>query len=167
MSKEKIYILVVEDEPEVLDAIVRDISDFEKMFPIEMADTAEEARELIESILEDGNRIGLILCDHVLPGENGVELMVEMQKSEETEPTRKVLITGQAGLEETVRAVNEAGLKQYIAKPWEKSELVKITKNLLTDYVIEETENPMRYMQLLDAERIADHIRKAKDITDN
>lgn len=167
MNKEKIYILVVEDEPEVLDAIVRDISEFEKVFPIEMADTAEEAGDLIHSILDEGNRIGLILCDHVLPGQNGVELMVEMQKSEDTESTRKVLITGQAGLEETVRAVNEANLKHYIAKPWEKEELVGITRDLLTDYVIEETENPMQYMQVLDAGRIADHIRKAKDVTDN
>lgn len=77
------------------------------------------------------------------------------------------MITGQAGLEETVRAVNEASLKHYIAKPWEKDELVKITRNLLTEYVLEETENPMMYMQVLDAERIADHIRKEKDVTDN
>lgn len=167
MSKQHIYILVVEDEPEVLDAIVRDISEFEKQFPIEMADTAEEARELIHSILEAGNSIGLILCDHVLPGQNGVELMVEMQKTEGTEHTKKVLITGQAGLEETVRAVNEADLKHYIAKPWEKKDLVDISRELLTDFVLEETENPMKYMQVLDAERIADHIRKAKDITDS
>lgn len=165
--EEKIYILVVEDEPEVLDAIVRDLSEFEEIFPIEMADTAEEARELIQSIHGDDDHIGLILCDHVLPGQNGVELLVEMQKDPITESTRKVLITGQAGLSETVRAVNEADLKHYIGKPWEKEELVRITRLLLTDYVIENVENPMPYMQILDSERIADHIRKNKGITDN
>lgn len=94
MSNEKIYILVVEDEPEVLDAIVRDISEFEKLFPVEMADTAEEAREQIDTILNEGDRIGLILCDHVLPGQNGVELMVEMEKSEKTESTKKSFDNG-------------------------------------------------------------------------
>lgn len=164
--EKKIYILVVEDEPEVLDAIVRDISAFESHFVIEMADTAEEAREIIQSILEEGNEIGLILCDHVLPGDNGVELLVEMQNNADTESTRKVLITGQAGLQETVRAVNEADLQHYIAKPWEKEELVEIVKIQLTDYVLEHESNPMPYMSVLDGERIAEQIRKGKSVTD-
>ena len=162
----KIYILVVEDEPEVLDSIVRDITMFESFFPIEMADTAEEARELIQEIIDNDDEIGLILCDHVLPGDNGVELLVEMQKNSETLKTRKVLITGQAGLQETVRAVNEADLKHYIAKPWQKEDLLNIVTELLTDYVIENTENPLSFMQVLDGERIADHIRKSGGLTD-
>jgi DNA-binding NtrC family response regulator len=164
--EKKIYILVVEDEPEVLDAIVRDISAFESHFVVEMADTAEEAREIIQSILDEGNEIGLILCDHVLPGDNGVELLVEMQKNADTESTRKVLITGQAGLQQTVRAVNEANLQHYIAKPWEKEELVDIVKTRLTDYVLEQISNPMPYMSVLDGGRIAEQIRKGKTVTD-
>lgn len=163
----KIFILVVEDEPEVLDSIVRDISDFESFFPIEMADTAEEARELIQEILDREDEVGLILCDHVLPGDNGVELLVEMQNSEETRKTRKVLITGQAGLKETVRAVNEAELRHYIAKPWEKEELINIVTEMLTDYVLENVKQPLRYMQVLDGERIAEYIRKGGGLTDN
>ncbi|MFO7846001.1 MAG: response regulator [Balneolaceae bacterium] len=162
-----IHLFVVEDEPEVLDAIVRDIEEFEEHFPIEIADTAEEARDLIQSVLDDGNLIGLILCDHVLPGQNGVELLVEMQNNPATERTRKVLITGQAGLDETVRAINDADLKHYIAKPWEKAELLSITRKLLTDYVIEQVENPMPYMSILETDRIADHLRKNKGITDS
>jgi len=165
MSK-KIYILVVEDEPEVLDAIVRDISDFEDFFPIEMADTAEEAREIVQDILEKDDGIGLILCDHVLPGDNGVELLVELQHKEETNSTRKVLITGQAGLQETVRAVNEADLKHYIAKPWNKDELVDIVKELLTDYVLDHVDDVLPYMKVLDGGRIAEAIRKGRTVTD-
>jgi response regulator RpfG family c-di-GMP phosphodiesterase len=165
--KHQIYIFVVEDEPEVLDAIVRDLEEFEDSFPIELADSAEEARELIASIINEGHKIGLILCDHVLPGQNGVELLVEMQGDSSTERTRKVLITGQAGLDETVRAVNEADLSHYIAKPWEKAELVGTTRKLLTDFVLEQTENPLEYMSVLDSERIADYIRKGRGITDN
>lgn len=164
--KHKIYIFVVEDEPEVLDAIVRDLEEFEDVFPIEMADTAEEARELINGLTDDGHHIGLIHCDHVLPGQNGVELLVELQKNPATEHTRKVLITGQAGLDETVRAINEADLKHYIAKPWEKSELVGTTRKLLTDYVLDQADNPMEFMSVLDSERIADFIRKGRSITD-
>lgn len=163
----KIYILVVEDEPEVLDSIVRDITEFEEHFVVEMTDTAEEAEELMDSIIDKKKgKIGLILCDHVLPGKNGVELLVEMQKREETKPTRKVLITGQAGLDETIKAVNEADLKHYIAKPWKKEELVEITRKLLTDYVIEQVRDPLPYMNILDSEKIADTLRTGRIITD-
>ena len=165
--KHNIYIFVVEDEPEVLDAIVRDLEEFEDTFPIEMADSAEEARNLLSALTDDGHEIGLILCDHVLPGQNGVELLVEMQDNPSTVQTRKVLITGQAGLDETVRAVNEADLKHYIAKPWKKKELVETTRKLLTDYVLEQTENPMEFMSVLNSQRIADFIRKGRSITDN
>lgn len=164
--EEKIYILIVEDEPDVLDSIVRDLSSFETYFPFELADAAEEAREQIQEILESGNQIGLILCDHVLPGDNGVELLVEMQKNTATSRTRKVLITGQAGLQETVRAVNEADLKHYIAKPWQKEELVKIVRELLTDYVLENVKTPLGFMPILDGERIAESIRQGGGLTD-
>lgn len=164
--EQKIYILVVEDEPDVLDSIVRDLAAFETYFTLEMADAAEEARELIKEILDSEHQIGLILCDHVLPGDNGVELLVEMQNNESTAKTRKVLITGQAGLQETVRAVNEANLKHYIAKPWQKEELVKIVRSLLTDYVLENVKNPLGYMPILDGERIAESIRQGGGLTD-
>lgn len=164
--KSEIYILVIEDEPEVLDSIVRDITEFEEHFNVEMADTAEEAEELIEDITSEDGKIGLVLCDHVLPGKNGVELLVEMQKEEKTKSTRKVLITGQAGLDETVKAVNEADLKHYIAKPWQKEELVQITRDLLTDYVIEHVKDPLPYMKVLDSERIAESLRTGRKMTD-
>src|SRR6056297_4141286 len=164
--KSEIYILVVEDEPEVLDSIVRDITEFEEHFNVEMADTAEEAEALIEEIISENGKIGLVLCDHVLPGKNGVELLVEMQKEEKTKSTRKVLITGQAGLQETVRAVNEADLKHYIAKPWNKDELVNIVKELLTNYVLDHVDDVLPYMKVLDGGRIAEAIRKGRTVTD-
>jgi response regulator RpfG family c-di-GMP phosphodiesterase len=102
----------------------------------------------------------------VLPGKNGVELLVEMQQDDFTRNTKKVLITGQAGLDETVKAVNQADLKHYIAKPWQKEELVSITRRLLTDYVIDHVKDPLPYMQVLDAEKIAEALRSDRKITD-
>ena len=44
-------------------------------------------------------------------------------------------MTGQAGLEDTVRAVNEANLDHYIAKPWDAEALQAIVREQLTEYV--------------------------------
>lgn len=154
-----IYIICVEDEPQVLDVIIRDLGEFEDIFPIELAHSADEARELIKEIKQEGHKIGLALCDHIMPGDNGIDLMIEMQKDPFTENTRKVLVTGQAGLEDTIEAVNKAKLNRYISKPWNPKNLVEIVKDELTQYVILEEKELLRFLPLLDQEKIQEAIR--------
>jgi CheY-like chemotaxis protein len=154
-----IFIICVEDEHQVLDVLLKDLEEFEDVFPIEIASSADEARELIEEVKELGGKIGLILCDHIMPGDNGVDLLIEMKANEFTKDTRKVLITGQAGLEDTVKAVNRAGLNHYIAKPWDKNELAEVVKKELTNFVVNNEENLLPFMTLLDGEKLQEEIR--------
>lgn len=158
----KIYILIVEDELEVMDALVKDLEIFENVFPIETANDTIEAMKVIDYILDHGHKIGLILCDHVLPGKNGVDLLIDLQKNEHTVNSKKVLVTGQAGHEDTILAINKADLDHYVAKPWTEEELNKVVRDQLTDYVIENEKNLLAYMQILDAEKISEAMRKHK-----
>ena len=158
----QIYILVIEDELEVMEALVNDLEDFEENFPVESANNAEEAKKVADHIVDSGNELGLILCDHVLPGKNGVDFMVELQQQPDFKATRKVLVTGQAGLEDTVHAINQAKLDYYIAKPWTKESLSDVVVDQLTDYVIRQNYNPMEYMSVLDNVRLADALRSSK-----
>ncbi len=155
-----IYIICVEDEPQVLDVILRDLADLEEVFPIETAVSADEARELIKEIYRQGGKIGLAICDHVMPGDNGVDLMIEMQQDDFTRETRKVLLTGQAGLDATIEAVNKARLNRYISKPWDPANLMNIAKEELTQYVIDQEKELLPYMQVLDAPRLHEEIRR-------
>lgn len=157
---EKIYILVVEDELEVMEALVRDLEKFEAIFPVEAANNANEATEVIDYIIDHGHKIGLVLCDHILPGKNGVDLLIDMQERPETAKSKKVLVTGQAGHEDTILAINKADLDHYIAKPWSQEELEKVVVNELTDFVIANEKNLLLYMQVLDADRLSDALRK-------
>lgn len=153
-------ILLVEDEPEVANAIAAALASIEAHFPLEIANSAEEAADLVEELQARGQHLGLVLCDHVLPGRQGVEFLVDLQHRPSTAAARKVLLTGQAGLQATVHAVNEAGLNHYIAKPWNNRELVAVCKQQLTDYVIEKEENLLPYLPLLDTERLAEAMRQ-------
>ena len=166
MERSDIYILCIEDEQEVLDAVVRDLEKLEEQFPVETATSAEEAREVIHKLLDEGKKIGLILCDHILPGDNGVELLIELHKDERTHDSRKVLLTGQAGLDDTVRALNEARLHHYIPKPWTREELLEVAVKLLTDFVIDQEENILPYMSTLDAGKLSESIRSRRSISD-
>ncbi len=154
-----IYIICVEDEPQVLDVVVRDLALLEEVFPIEVANSADEARKLIKELKEEGHKIGLALCDHIMPGDKGVDLLIEMQNDPYTEATRKILLTGQAGLEETIEAVNKAKLNRYIAKPWEPQKLVEVAVDELTSYVIAQEKELLPFMAVLDQERLQEAIR--------
>ena len=104
----KIAILCVEDESEVREAVLRDLKPFADAFRIEAAEDVNDARDVLKELADDGVELGIALCDHMMPGESGVEFLVSLQNDENYRDARKVLITGQAGLEDTVRAVNEA-----------------------------------------------------------
>lgn len=149
----KLSILILEDEPEVRAALERDLLQMTPLVRIEPAEDAEDAWEAVSEIVNDGDLLALALCDHRLPGTSGVDFMIELTDDVATENTRKVLVTGQADLEDTVRAVNDANLDHYIAKPWAPNDLVAVVKEQLTDYVIKTGLNPLPYLQVLDAER--------------
>ncbi|MEQ9308210.1 MAG: response regulator [Balneolaceae bacterium] len=162
----QIYILVIEDELEVMDALIKDLEEFEQTFPIESANNTDEANLVVNQIYESGNEIGLILCDHVLPGENGVDFLISLESRKEFHKTRKVLVTGQAGLEDTVKAINNANLNHYIPKPWTKEGFQKVVVNQLTDFIIDKKYNPLKFMATLDAVRLAEAMRN-NTLTDN
>lgn len=156
--KNRIYILCVDDEASVLEAVERDLAPIEDTFPLESASNTQEAREVISRILEEGNKLGLILCDHVMPGQYGVDFLIELNRKPETAKTRKVLLTGQAGLEATIDAVNKANLNHYIAKPWKAADLEQTVRTQLTEYILENGEDPTPYMKELDPLRLSEAI---------
>lgn len=150
----RIAILVIEDEPEVREAVARDLESYADHFQIELAEDVEDARAVMAELQSSGDRVGLALCDHLLPGERGVDYLVELNQSPDTRGIRKVLITGQAGLEDTVRAVNEADLDHYIAKPWTLDNLHAVVEEQLTDYVLENEDDLLPYVSILDGARL-------------
>ena len=154
-----LMILCVEDEVEVRDALVRDIEPFASAFRIEEAEDAADAREAVSSGLDAGERLALVLCDHMLPGESGVEFLVSLSADPETRSARKVLVTGQAGLEDTVKAVNQAGLDHYIAKPWTPENLQGVVRTQLTDYVIKHVDDVLPFVNILDGPRLMEALK--------
>lgn len=162
----RVYILCVDDEPEVLEAIERDLREFEDRFPIETAESAREAREVLARIREGGDRLGAILCDHLMPEETGVSLLVSLKDEDGAGDTRRILLTGQAGQEDTVRALNEGGLDYYVGKPWKGDELRRVMREQLTTFVLDAGLDPMPYLASLDAERLAEAIRQGGQLSD-
>lgn len=150
----KYLILCVDDEPEVLNSVLQDLAPFEDDFVVEGAESVDEAKEVIKEMQQDGVKLALILCDHIMPDKTGIDFLIELNQQPSTQPTRKLLLTGQAGLEDTVTAINNAALDFYISKPWRGDELRATITQQLTDYVIQEDDNLLQWTAILDAERI-------------
>ena len=152
-------ILSLEDEADVRAAIERDLDQFWDTIRLEAADNVEDAWAVVEEIDEDGDELALVLSDHRLPGESGVDFLVALMADSRFVSARTVLVTGQADQDDTIRAVNEAGLDHYIAKPWDPSKLREVVRDQLTEYVLASEVDPLPYLPVLDAVRVMEAIR--------
>lgn len=156
----KLAILVIEDEPEVRAALARDLEAFAGDLRVEFAEDVDDARDLVDEVSGDGDAIALLLADHRLPGESGVDFLVSTMTDERVVNARRVLVTGQADHADTIRAVNSGGLDHYIAKPWDVEDLHTVVRDQLTDYVLDTGINPLPYLSHLDAARAMGSVRR-------
>lgn len=159
----KLAVLVLEDEPGVRDALVRDLTPFADRVRVEAAEDVPDAWAVLDELEQDGDRLALVLADHRLPGTTGVDFLVEVHTDVDTEQVRTVLVTGQADLEDTIRAVNRAGLHHYVAKPWDPDELRGIVRDQLTRFVIEAGIDPLPHLAVLDAAQAMEVLRGRGD----
>ncbi|HHW84150.1 MAG TPA: response regulator [Actinomycetales bacterium] len=159
----KLAVLVVEDEAPVRAALARDLASFASTVRIEMAEDVEDAKAVVEEITADGDVVALMLSDHRLPGMSGVDYLIECASDPKLSRARKVLVTGQAGHEDTIRAINLAHINRYIAKPWHIDVLQETVRDQLTDFVLDNGINPLPYLQVLDSARAMDALRQSTD----
>jgi len=91
----------------------------------------------VENVIADyeasGTPVAMIVTDHVMPELTGVELLA---KAKELVPFAvRVLLTGQAGMDSVVTAVNNSTLDHYVSKPIENmGEFAQTLSHLLREY---------------------------------
>lgn len=107
-------VLVVDDERRSLESLRRVLS---IEFEVICAASAAEA----EAVLA-GDLVQVILCDQRMPGENGVDFLKRV-RDQWPEPVR-VIISGYTDAEDIIAGVNEAGIFQYVTKPWDPEKLL-------------------------------------------
>lgn len=147
---EKITIIIIEDQREVLEAIAKDLAPLENLYLIEECDSADEAYELMEALDREGDYIALIVSDHIMPGKSGVDFLIEINEETRFAPTKKILLTGLATHQDTINAINNAAIDRYIEKPWDSEELISYTKALITEFILEMGIDYAPFMENLD-----------------
>ena len=156
---DNIYIICIDDQQEVLNALEQDLAFFDEKFNVEVCDTAQEALELMEDIDSKGDYTAVVITDQVMPEMSGVELLREVENDQRFKETRKMLLTGQATHQDTIEAINLGGVDQYLAKPWTREKLHEIVRKLLTHYLFKKGISYTDYQDNLDQELIYEYLR--------
>jgi CheY-like chemotaxis protein len=121
-------ILCVDDEFIVLLSLRDQIAEhFGNCYRYEVAESADEAWEVIEEMYLEGVKLLCIVSDWLMPGIRGDEFLIQVHKRFPDIVT--VMITGHADEAAIERARQEANLYACIAKPWSKENLIEVIKS--------------------------------------
>ncbi len=121
---EKGVLLCVDDEIIVLTALKDQLRRaFGVSFVIDVAESAEEAMELLDELSGQGHRLLVIVSDWLMPGMRGDEFLIEAHKRFPS--VVKIMLSGQAETAAVDRARREAGLHDFLSKPWTAEALVE------------------------------------------
>lgn len=121
---EKGVLLCVDDEIIVLTALKDQLRRaFGNDFVIDVAESAEEALELLDELSEQGHTLLVIVSDWLMPGMKGDEFLIEAHKRFPS--VVKIMLSGHAETAAVDRARREAELHDFLAKPWNAEALVE------------------------------------------
>src|SRR5215831_1878564 len=114
-------ILVVDDDPQVLAAIRRDLrSRYRSNYRVLAAGSGETALETLKELKSRGDALAMVISDQRMPNMLGVDLLA---KCRDIYPIgRRVLLTAYSDIKAAIQGINEAHLDHYLEKPWDPPE---------------------------------------------
>lgn len=135
MNHNQPYILCIDDDAQVLRAIVRDLKGkYRDEYKIISTTVVNEAMESLLELKNKGETVAMFISDQRMPEMEGVEFL---EKAMEFYPdARRVLLTAYSDTDAAIRAINSVQLDYYLVKPWSPPEekLYPIIDDLLDDW---------------------------------
>ncbi len=117
----KPIIFALDDDPQVLRAVTRDLkSEYRKEYRIMSTESANDALEALEDLKKKNEIVALFLVDQRMPEMLGVEFL---EKAKNLFPeAKKVLLTAYSDTDAAIKAINDVQLDYYLTKPWNPPE---------------------------------------------
>ncbi|MBS1158431.1 MAG: two component, sigma54 specific, transcriptional regulator, Fis family [Proteobacteria bacterium] len=111
-------VLVVDDEVRSQEALRRTL---EEDFEVFCASGAAEGIDVLEREMATA-AIRIVLCDQRMPGTTGVAFLKEVRQR--WPDVVRIILSGYTDAEDIISGVNEAGIWQYLLKPWQPEQLL-------------------------------------------
>lgn len=132
----KPVILAVDDDPQVLAAVRRDLrAQYGSDYQVIAAASGAEGLETVRELSDRSRTVAVFLVDQRMPEMTGTEFLVAAQ---ETFPqAKRLLLTAYADTEAAIQAINDVGLDHYLQKPWSPPEerLYPVLDDVLDDWL--------------------------------
>ena len=133
-------VLVVDDEPRSLETLRRTL---EEKFEVFTAGSAEEAEAIMAREF-----VHVVLSDQRMPGTSGVELLRRIRA--QWPDTVRLILSGYTEAEDIIAGINEAGIWQYLLKPWHPDQLVLTLRGAVEVWRLQQ-ENQRLSLELRDS----------------
>ncbi|MBX3458980.1 MAG: FAD-dependent oxidoreductase [Planctomycetes bacterium] len=115
-------ILVVDDEPEVLRAIARDLrAHYGEHYRVLRAQSGTEALDALRELQQRAEPVALLLSDQRMPGMEGTKFLALAR--ELFPAARRVLLTAYADTSAAIASINDSHVDYYLLKPWDPPQL--------------------------------------------
>lgn len=131
----KPVILTVDDDPDVLQAVSRDLRhQYGDRFRVVRADSGQTALNALQQLKLRNEFVALFLVDQRMPLMSGVEFLE--QALELYPDAKRALLTAYADTDAAIRAINTTRIDYYLLKPWDPPEerLYPVLDDLLDDW---------------------------------
>jgi YesN/AraC family two-component response regulator len=121
-------ILCVDDERSILVGLEHQIrQEFHDTFLLEFAESGAEALEVIDSFKDESIELTLLITDQMMPGMRGDELIKKVLSL--SPQTKCILLSGYTD-HETMNDLRQIPSIRVVYKPWEKTEIISLVKEL-------------------------------------
>ncbi len=115
-------VLIVDDEVRSQEALRRTL---EEDFEVFCASSAAVGMEILEHEQAQAP-IRVVLCDQRMPGTTGVAFLKEVRNR--WPDAVRIILSGHTDAEDIISGVNEAGIWQYLLKPWQPEQMLLTLK---------------------------------------
>jgi DNA-binding NtrC family response regulator len=125
-EKERPRILLVDDDPRVLDALQRQLR---HQFDVTATSDARGAMRLVVS----SGPFAVVVSDLRMPGMDGVSLLFLIRQT--APETVRVLLTGDTDIESAIAAVNQGNIFRFLTKPCPSDILIDVLNASVEQYL--------------------------------
>jgi thioredoxin reductase (NADPH) len=128
-------IMSVDDDPQVLAAIGRDLrGKYGEDYRVIRAASGAEGLEALDELKARGDNVALFVIDQRMPEMEGTEFLLQAQSR--FPDAKRVLLTAYADTDAAIQAINEVALDHYLMKPWDPPDenLFPVLDDMLEDW---------------------------------
>lgn len=129
------YIVIVDDDSQVLGAIQRDMRNrYRDDYRVVSTDSANDALELIKELKLKNEALALVISDQRMPEMDGVTFLEKAREIYDT--PGQILLTAYSDIDAAIKAINSVKLDYYLLKPWNPPEekLYPVVDELLDEW---------------------------------